>query len=308
MGVSLGKDGSITVENASGVTFKVDRHGTASITDKSGNEIGISSSGVSFNWEAGKTKVSIDKDGHVEGTIEITSTSEVSFSGGRQDGGGIGLDKVKIDSPDVGIKVGPFGMLELGADAYFEWAPGSGATLGIDEKTKIFGEDIEDIVDGIYDFVKDSFVGEMFSRRGEWIDAFADGQTNLSYLEWLKQQKGGGGKESSWTPALDPSPVGYEVYSHFKSAQSYVDPLVLDLDGDGIETVSNTAGVVFDFDGDGKKSGTGWVSADDGVVVLDRDGSGNITDGSEMFGVDTVLRSGMKANNGFEALADLGKL
>ncbi|PBP80922.1 calcium-binding protein, partial [Pseudomonas syringae] len=305
MGVSLGKDGSISIEGAGGINFKIDRHGAASITDKNGNEIGVSSEGVSFNWGAGKTKVSISGDGHVEGTIEITPTSEVSFSGGRSEGGAIGLDKVKIDTPDVGIKVGPFGILELGADAYLEWTPGNGATLGLDEKTKIFGKDIEDIVDGIYDFVKDSFVGEMFSRRGEWIDEFADGRTNLSYFNWLKQHKENGDKAGAWTPAVDPSGIGYDVYSHFKSAQNYVDPLVLDLDGDGIETVSNTAGVVFDFDGDGKKNGTGWVSADDGVVVLDRDGNGSITDGSEMFGVDSVLRSGLKARNGFEALADL---
>ncbi|WP_440073649.1 calcium-binding protein [Pseudomonas fragariae (ex Marin et al. 2024)] len=304
MGVSLGKDGSISVEGAGGTTFKINRDGAASITDKNGNEIGVSSEGVSFNWEAGKTKVSISGDGHVEGTIEITPTSEVSFSGGRLDGGGIGLDRVKIDTPDVGIKGGPFGMIELGGDAYLEWTPGSGATLGFDEKTKIFGKDIEDIVDGLYDFVKDSFVGEMFSRRGEWIDEFAEGRTNLSYLDWLTQ-RGGGDKAGTWIPAMGPLSIGYDVYSHFKSAQNYVDPLVLDLDGDGIETVSNTVGVVFDFDGDGKKSGTGWVSADDGFVVLDRDGSGSITDGSEMFGIDTVLRSGLKARNGFEALADL---
>ncbi|MDF7797800.1 hypothetical protein P4A91_25295, partial [Pseudomonas syringae] len=304
MGVSLGKDGSISVEGAGGTTFKINRDGAASITDKNGNEIGVSSEGVSFNWEAGKTKVSISGDGHVEGTIEITPTSEVSFSGGRLDGGGIGLDRVKIDTPDVGIKGGPFGMIELGGDAYLEWTPGSGATLGFDEKTKIFGKDIEDIVDGLYDFVKDSFVGEMFSRRGEWIDEFAEGRTNLSYLDWLTQ-RGGGDKAGTWIPAMGPLSIGYDVYSHFKSAQNYVDPLVLDLDGDGIETVSNTVGVVFDFDGDGKKSGTGWVNADDGVVVLDRDGNGSITDGSEMFGVDTVLRSGLKARNGFEALADL---
>ena len=31
------------------------------------------------------------------------------------------------------------------------------------------------------------------------------------------------------------------------------DPLVLDLDGDGIETVSSDNGITFDFNGDGKK-------------------------------------------------------
>ena len=63
------------------------------------------------------------------------------------------------------------------------------------------------------------------------------------------------------------------------------DPLVLDLDGDGIETSSLTqGGVHFDMDGDGFAEMSGWVGADDGLLVLDRDGNGKIDDISELFG------------------------
>lgn len=49
------------------------------------------------------------------------------------------------------------------------------------------------------------------------------------------------------------------------------DPLVLDLDNDGIETIGiNGTAVVFDHDGDGIKTGTGWVASDDGLLVMDR--------------------------------------
>lgn len=99
--------------------------------------------------------------------------------------------------------------------------------------------------------------------------------------------------------------INPNVYMYFKDAQTYLDPLVLDLDNDGIETVSNETGIKFDFDGDLTKTGTGWVKADDGILVLDRNGSGAIESGSELFGVDTFLSSGVKAANGFEALADL---
>ncbi|WP_306823159.1 calcium-binding protein, partial [Pseudomonas sp. UMAB-40] len=95
------------------------------------------------------------------------------------------------------------------------------------------------------------------------------------------------------------------VYQDFFSAVTFVDPLVLDLDGDGIETISRDKGVVFDHDGDGNKLGTGWLKGDDGFLVLDKNNNNIIDDGTELFGVNTLLRNGHTANNGFEALADL---
>ena len=67
------------------------------------------------------------------------------------------------------------------------------------------------------------------------------------------------------------------------------DPLAIDLDGDGIETVGVDAGVLFDHDADAIKTGTGWLKADDAFVVLDRDGNGTIDSGRELFGVDTIV-------------------
>jgi Ca2+-binding RTX toxin-like protein len=89
------------------------------------------------------------------------------------------------------------------------------------------------------------------------------------------------------------------------------DPLVLDLDGDGIEAVgiNPSAPILFDMDASGTKHGTGWIKADDGLVVLDRNGNGLIDSGRELFGDRTVLQNGPKAGqtaaNGYEALADL---
>ncbi|MCW8184686.1 peptidase M23, partial [Verminephrobacter eiseniae] len=85
------------------------------------------------------------------------------------------------------------------------------------------------------------------------------------------------------------------------------DPLVLDLDGDGIETTSVRDGtvIVFDHDADGVKTGTGWVRPDDGWLVLDRNGNGTIDSGRELFGVDTLKSNGQWATDGFDALRDL---
>jgi Ca2+-binding RTX toxin-like protein len=87
----------------------------------------------------------------------------------------------------------------------------------------------------------------------------------------------------------------------------YVDPLILDLDGDGLEIngLRGSSSVKFDTDGDGLKTSTAWAAADDGLVVFDRNGNGLIDSGAELFGDETVLRSGKKAADGFAALADL---
>jgi len=61
------------------------------------------------------------------------------------------------------------------------------------------------------------------------------------------------------------------------------DPLVLDLDGDGIELLGLGSGVQFDVNVDGVLETTGWVGPDDGLLAMDLDGSGQIEDMSEVF-------------------------
>ncbi|RWC64272.1 calcium-binding protein [Mesorhizobium sp.] len=66
------------------------------------------------------------------------------------------------------------------------------------------------------------------------------------------------------------------------------DPLILDLNGDGIH-LSPLAGstVHFDYDGDGFAERTGWVSADDGILVVDANGNGVVDGVSKLFGSST---------------------
>ncbi len=107
---------------------------------------------------------------------------------------------------------------------------------------------------------------------------------------------------------FDTDGIRFEVYADFASALNFVmrrDPLALDLDGDGIETVSANTGIVFDFNGDGLKTGTGWVKSDDGLLVRDLNKDGFINNGGELFGIDTIKSNGEKATDGFDALRDL---
>ena len=83
------------------------------------------------------------------------------------------------------------------------------------------------------------------------------------------------------------------------------DPIILDLDGNGLNTVGLANGVYFDHDGNSVLTKTGWVDAGDALLVWDRSGNGSIDNGAELFGDFTPLPNGALAPNGFAALAVL---
>jgi hypothetical protein len=68
-------------------------------------------------------------------------------------------------------------------------------------------------------------------------------------------------------------------------ADGELDPLILDLDGDGIETLDRgSSSVFFDHNENLFAEASGWLSGDDGFLVLDENKNGVIDDGGEMFG------------------------
>ncbi|HIJ85104.1 MAG TPA: hypothetical protein HPQ00_12995, partial [Magnetococcales bacterium] len=80
------------------------------------------------------------------------------------------------------------------------------------------------------------------------------------------------------------------------------DPLVLDLDGNGVELSSvNTHPFGFDMNADGLLDQTGWVSGGDGLLVLDRNANGTIDDIREV--VSEYFVPGVKSS--LEALITL---
>lgn len=87
-------------------------------------------------------------------------------------------------------------------------------------------------------------------------------------------------------------------------ADDYKTPLVIDLNGNGVQTLADSFGVSFDFDGKGTPSQTGWVHPDDGLLVWDKDKDGLINHGEELFGDNSLLNNHTKAKEGFSALAE----
>ncbi|WHS55804.1 MULTISPECIES: calcium-binding protein [Pseudomonas] len=92
------------------------------------------------------------------------------------------------------------------------------------------------------------------------------------------------------------------------------DPLVLDLNGDGVRLTDYLSNpVLFDVDNDGGSlEETGWVSAQDGIVVVDRNNNGKIDNISETLSEYFGGATGTGGNtgekpfaNGFAALKSL---
>ncbi len=84
-------------------------------------------------------------------------------------------------------------------------------------------------------------------------------------------------------------------------------PLVFDLAGDGyiVTTSPLWYPLLFDINGDGRKENTGWLApgGGQGFLWLDLNRNGIVDGGQELFGTATLLPTGQRASNGFEALA-----
>ncbi|HMK37409.1 MAG TPA: hypothetical protein VK463_20210 [Desulfomonilaceae bacterium] len=102
-------------------------------------------------------------------------------------------------------------------------------------------------------------------------------------------------------------PVFWHIVHGREPYTPRVDPLVLDLDGDGIKTASVNGPTLTFFDNnvDAFAEQTGWIAPGSGLLCMDRNGNGIIDDGKELFGNQTILANGQKAANGFHALAEL---
>jgi len=112
----------------------------------------------------------------------------------------------------------------------------------------------------------------------------------------------GGGEAGEWFfGALHD--LGWSISNFVEDMSAFLrhlrsDPIVLDLDGDGIELIStDSSTILFDLDGDSQVERVGWVNSQDGFLVQDLNHDGIANDVSELFGGANV--------DGFDELAAL---
>ena len=126
--------------------------------------------------------------------------------------------------------------------------------------------------------------------------------SNLSDMARNFIEGAASGNEDSLAFALQSVNISIEVSSRQISVVSgeiplEAEPIVLDLDGDGIELTNPSEGIDFDITGDGKTERTAAPTGGDAFLALDRNGNGKIDNGTELFG------DHHGAKNGFDELA-----
>jgi VCBS repeat-containing protein len=130
---------------------------------------------------------------------------------------------------------------------------------------------------GLFDIIK--MLPDIYDRYSElWPDIYRDLSEYFREAGEFWKTKGGNIVDS--------------VNDQFNRGRDWVlprDPLVLDLDGDGIELTGSSNSVLFDHNADGVAAGTQWVRPDDGILVRDINGNGLIDSGRELFGDQTAI-------------------
>jgi len=86
------------------------------------------------------------------------------------------------------------------------------------------------------------------------------------------------------TPAIDSVSA-----ATIPAANTTVAPVLLDLNGDGVQFLAADAGVRYDYNGDGVKEATAWAGPTDGILIHDANGNGTVDGAGEfVFGSGSV--------------------
>jgi Ca2+-binding RTX toxin-like protein len=126
----------------------------------------------------------------------------------------------------------------------------------------------EDIIDGYYN--SKEFIDDTLNQAGDWYNDLTN---------WFNT-----------ATKLLPPPI-------------LRDPIIIDLDGDGIEMIARQDNnIFFDMDGDGLKEWTGWINKDDAFLAIDENNNGIIDSIKELIGDQNT--SGFTEFKNYDSNAD----
>ncbi|WP_216656289.1 Ig-like domain-containing protein [Campylobacter sp. RM16188] len=98
---------------------------------------------------------------------------------------------------------------------------------------------------------------------------------------------------------------GWALNDNFGSNNSFVPPIVLDLNSNGITSTDlNKTDIYFDYKNIGRRDKTAWIDQGDGLLGVDINKDRIINNSYELFGSLSKLSNGSYAKDGYEALRD----
>ena len=161
---------------------------------------------------------------------------------------------------------------------------------GLLDTAQEVSEFVGDAMDGIEAVIEDIIDDpDFFEDFGDYVDDVATPLNDLA------------------SDALSPiSQWLDDILGDIGDAKGISSPLVLDLDGDGVElTQMGGAGAVYwDIDLDGFGEDTGWITGGDGLLAIDLNADGIINDHSELFGDQTGSPNGFAALSAYDTNSD----
>ena len=150
---------------------------------------------------------------------------------------------------------------------------------------------------GVMDASK--FIDQLNSMKNELQDTAKEFASNYEKIYNEKNKDNGTSVDANYS--LNTNQIIQNIQQEEKKK---VDPLSLDMNGDGFKVTSIEDGVYFDLDNNGLAEKINWISGGDAFLALDKDKDGIIENGNELFSEHTILKNGKSAKNGFEALAE----
>ena len=194
-----------------------------------------------------------------------------------------------------------------------EGASGSNALLDrlLALSDKLLGEadalfnDFFSLLDGGFGEFNAQSLQDLFS---EFLSGIYDtlGEDFLAALNPAGNGAGGDGGTVATSSSIQLE-FSFEFSASISTSQQVVkqgDPLVLDLDDDGVELSTYQNGARFDLLGAGRAQQVAFVQGGDAFLALDRNGDGVINDGRELFGEQHGARNGFEELKRFDDNGD----